>query len=113
MRTLSAITLFAVACLLGATAAPAGQDAKQPEKKDKGKFDPPTATKPDEATLKQIAEKTEQLKKAVAGLKEKQIEDDVLVEVEIYLKASRTSCGSRSGTTRTVESGALRRSTRD
>src|SRR5262249_60574547 len=43
---------------------------------------------PDEATLKQITEKTEQLRKAVAALKEKKIPDDVFVEVAIYLKAA-------------------------
>jgi dienelactone hydrolase len=38
--------------------------------------------------LKQIQEKTEQLRKAVAALKEQKIPDDVLVEVEIYRKAA-------------------------
>ena len=88
MRTLAAVSLFA-ACVLGATAAPAGQDAKQPEKKktQPKKVDPKTFI-PDAATLAKIKEKTEELRKAVAALKEKKIADDVLVEVEIYLKAA-------------------------
>lgn len=91
MRCLVASLLFAVACTVAVTAAPAGQDAKQPDPKKtdpKGKFDPPKAVKPDEATLKQIAEKTEQLRKAVEALKAKKTADDVLIEVEIYLKAA-------------------------
>jgi predicted esterase len=86
MRTLAAVALFAAACLLGATAAPAGQEVKQPEKK-KAKVDPKTFI-PDAATLKQIQEKTERLRKAVAALQEKKIPDVVLIEVEIYLKAA-------------------------
>ncbi len=91
MRCLVASLLFAVACTVAVTAAPAGQDAKQPDPKKtepKGKFDPPKTVKPDEATLKQIAEKTEQLRKGIEALKAKKIADDVLVEVEIYLKAA-------------------------
>ena len=41
-----------------------------------------------DATKKVIADKTEELRKAVAALKEKKIADDVLIEVEIYLKAA-------------------------
>lgn len=86
MRCLAACSLLAVACAVAATA---GQDPKQPDqKKTQPKFDPPKAVKPDEATLKQIAEKTEQLRKLVAALKEKQLRDDVLIDVEIYLKAA-------------------------
>ncbi|MBA4188329.1 MAG: hypothetical protein C0467_10015 [Planctomycetaceae bacterium] len=91
MRCLAALLLFAVATGVAATASPAGQDAKQPDPKKtqpKGKFDPPKATKPDEATMKQISEKTELLRKAVEALKAKKIADDVLIEVEIYLKAA-------------------------
>ncbi len=92
MRTLLAISLFTAACLCILMPDLSGQqpDPKQPEKKDKdkGKYDPPAAQKPDEATLKQIAEKTEQLRKAIDGLKAKKIADDVLVEVEIYLKGA-------------------------
>ncbi len=43
----------------------------------KGKFDPPEPAKPDAATLKTIAEKTEQLRAAVAELKAKKIADDI------------------------------------
>ncbi|MCE9561812.1 MAG: hypothetical protein K8U57_07130 [Planctomycetes bacterium] len=91
MRCLVASLLFAVACAVAVTAAPAGQDSKQPDPKKtepKGKFDPPKAVKPDEATMKQILEKTELLRKAIEALKTKKIPDDVLIEVEIYLKAA-------------------------
>ena len=90
MRALLAVTLFAAVAALVAVAKPsvtAAQDKKD-EKKAQPKFDPPKATKPDEATLKTIAEKTEQLRKAIASLKEKKISLDVLIEVEIYLKAA-------------------------
>ena len=62
-----------------------GEEAAPQE--EAAKVDPKTF-RPDEATLKQIQEKTEELRKAVAALKEKKIADDVLVEVEIYLKAA-------------------------
>jgi len=91
MRCLVASLLFAAVFAVTVTGSPAGQDTKQPDPKKtqpKGKFDPPKATKPDEATMKQIAEKTELLRKAVEALKTKRIADDVLIEVEIYLKAA-------------------------
>ncbi len=91
MHHLLAAAVFAAACVCVVNAEPGGQDAKQPEKKQpekKGKFDPPKAAKPAADTLKVIAEKTEQLRKAVEGLKAKEIADDVLIEVEIYLKAA-------------------------
>ncbi|AMV24892.1 hypothetical protein VT84_10875 [Gemmata sp. SH-PL17] len=66
----------------------AAQEKKGDKKAVQPNFDPPKATKPDEATLKQITEKTEQLRKAIAALKEKEIPGDVLIEVEIYLKAA-------------------------
>lgn len=88
MRTLVATTLTALACALAVNAPLTGQDAKQPDKKPKGKFDPPKAVKPDADTLKQIADKTEQLRKAVEALKAKKLTDDVFVEVAIYLKAA-------------------------
>ena len=44
--------------------------------------------KPDAAALKTIAEKTEQLRAAVAALKAKKTPDNVLIEVEIFLKAA-------------------------
>ncbi|MBY0514104.1 MAG: hypothetical protein K2P78_09365 [Gemmataceae bacterium] len=92
MRSLLAAGLFAAsvcAALVGPTAGQQpGQDKKADAKKAQQKFDPPKATKPDDATLKHIAEKTEQLRKAVAALKAKKLRDDVLIEVEIYLKAA-------------------------
>jgi hypothetical protein len=90
MRPAIAAILFATVAALVAISQPgttAAQDKKD-EKKTQPKFDPPKIQKPDEATLKTIAEKTEELRKAVAALKEKKIADDVLVEVEIYLKAA-------------------------
>ncbi|MFO0798146.1 MAG: hypothetical protein U0804_11780 [Gemmataceae bacterium] len=67
----------------------AGGPGQQPGKKDdKNKFAPPAATRPDDATLKVIADKTTQLREAVAGLKAKKTPDDVLIEVEVYLRAA-------------------------
>jgi hypothetical protein len=89
-RTLLAACLFAATSF---TLLSAGTSAQQPaqkkaQPKGKGRYDPPAAKKPDAATLKQIAEKTDQLRKAVAALKAKKIPDDVLIEVEIDLKAA-------------------------
>jgi len=68
----------------------AGVPGQQPGKKaDKNKFAPPAATRPDAATLKVIADKTAQLRKAVSDLKDKAIPDDVLIEVEVYLRAAQ------------------------
>lgn len=63
------------------------QDKKDDKKKAQPKVDPKTFI-PDAATLKQITDKTEELRKAVAALKAKKVPDDVLIEVEIYLKAA-------------------------
>ena len=82
IRTFFAANLFVGTLFVIAMSGALGQ---QPAK---GKFDPPASMKPDEATLKVIAEKTEQLRKAVAELKAKKIRNDVLIEVEIYLKAA-------------------------
>ena len=90
MRSLLAAVLFSAVAVVVAVSEPsetAAQDKKD-DKKAPGKFDPPKASKPDEATLKTIAEKTEELRKAVAALKEKKLADDVVIEVEIYLKAA-------------------------
>src|SRR5215471_8695284 len=91
MRSAIAAVLCAAVAALVAVSQPSStvtaQDKKD-EKKAQPKFDPPKAQKPDEATLKTIKEKTEELRKAVAALKEKKIADDVLIEVEIYLKAA-------------------------
>ena len=86
MRLLLAVVLVTAACVLTVNVDTLGQEKKQPPAK-KAKVDPKTF-RPDAATLKQIQEKTEELRKAVAALKEKKIADDVLVEVEIYLKAA-------------------------
>ncbi len=82
IRTFFAANLFVGTLFVIAMSGATGQ---QPPK---GKFDPPASMKPDEATLKLIAEKTELLRKAVAELKEKKLRDDVVIEVEIYLKAA-------------------------
>jgi hypothetical protein len=87
MRILLAALLFAAVSIVTVNADLAGQEKKQPDKKKKAKVDP-KEYRPDAATLKQIKEKTEELRKAVAELKAKKIADDVLVEVEIYLKAA-------------------------
>ena len=89
MRALVAVTLFAAVAALVALAEPsvtAAQDKKD-EKKAQPKVDPKTFI-PDADTLKQIKAKTEELRKVVAALKEKKLADDVLIEVEIYLKAA-------------------------
>jgi hypothetical protein len=88
MRMLLAVMFFAAACFLTASADLSGQEKKQPDKKGKGKYDPPVAKKPDDATMQQIAARIEQLRKAVDALKQKKIADDVFVEVAIYLKAA-------------------------
>lgn len=90
MRSLLAVALFAAVAACIAVSQPAETSAqdKKDDKKAQPKFDPPKAQKPDEATLKTIKEKTEELRKAVAALKEKKVSDDVLIEVEIYLKAA-------------------------
>jgi dienelactone hydrolase len=89
MRSVIAVTLFAAVTALVGVSQPAflaAQDKKD-EKKAKQKVDPKTFI-PDDVTKKQIADKTEELRKAVAALKEKRVGDDVLIEVEIYLKAA-------------------------
>src|SRR5262245_40301800 len=60
MRTLVAATFFAVVCALTVNAIPAGQEPKQPDKKKTQPKADPKAFRPDEATLRQIQEKTEQ-----------------------------------------------------
>ncbi len=90
MRSVVALGLFlAVAVALAASqpAVTVAQDKKDDKKKAQPKVDPKTFI-PDTATLKQIKDKTEELRKAVAALKAKKLPDDVFVEVEIYLKAA-------------------------
>ncbi len=89
IRSLLAASLFAIvslALLSPADGQPAAQPKKSPPKK-KRKVDP-NAYRPDAAMLQQIKDRTEELRKAVAALKEKKIPDDVLIEVEIFLKAA-------------------------
>jgi hypothetical protein len=90
MRTVLAVGLFTSIAALLVVCEPATTTSqeKKEDKKAQQNFDPPKTQKPDAATLKQIAEKTEQLRQAIAALKAKKIPDDVLVEVEVYLKAA-------------------------
>jgi hypothetical protein len=88
MRSTLAVLLFAAAVAAVVVSEPGLTAAQDKKKDDTKKFDPPKPTKPDEATLAVIATKTEELRKAVAALKEKKVRDDVLIEVEIYLKAA-------------------------
>jgi len=91
MRAIIAVALFAAVAALVAVAEPALTAQEKKDKKDQKpqqKFDPPKVQKPDAATMKTIIEKTDELRKTVATLKEKKIPDDVLVEVEVYLKAA-------------------------
>jgi hypothetical protein len=93
MRIALAAALFAaVAALVPVVepAARAAQDKKDVKKGDKTAppAEPPKASRPDEATLKAIAARTAELRKAVAALAEKKVPADVLAEVEIYLKAA-------------------------
>ncbi len=90
MRLLVAVGLFASVAATLAVSQPnitVAQEKKDDKKKTQPKVDPKTFI-PDEATKKVIAEKTEDLRKAVAALKAKKVTDDVLIEVEIYLKAA-------------------------
>lgn len=84
MRALVALGLFAAAVAVVAVSQPPVTVAQD---KKKAKPDP-KAFAPDAATLKQITDKTEELRKAVAALEAKKVPDDVLVEVAIYLKAA-------------------------
>ncbi|VTR96523.1 Uncharacterized protein OS=Singulisphaera acidiphila (strain ATCC BAA-1392 / DSM 18658 / VKM B-2454 / MOB10) GN=Sinac_0682 PE=4 SV=1: Esterase [Gemmata massiliana] len=91
MRLVLAIGLFASIAVTVEMSQPdtvAAQEKKGDKKVAQPNFDPPKATKPDEVALKQITEKTEQLRKAIVALKEKKIPLHVLIEVEIYLKAA-------------------------
>jgi predicted esterase len=75
--------MIAVCCVV------AGLDAhgQQPDsKKPQAKAEQAKSNKPDEATARKIAEKTEQLRKAIAALREKKTHN--LEEVEIFLKAA-------------------------
>lgn len=86
MRPLVAAVLFAAAAA-GLISTDAAGQQQPPQKKQKKKVDP-AANKPDEATLKLIAEKTQQLGRAVAALKAQGAADDVFADVEVYRKAA-------------------------
>ncbi len=90
MRLLVALGLFASVATTLVVSQPnitTAQEKKDDKKKAQPKADPKTFI-PDDATKKIIADKTEELRKAVAALKAKKLPDDVFVEVEIYLKAA-------------------------
>lgn len=87
IRSLLAACLFAAAAIAVLSNGVSGQPPAN-KKQPPGKYDPPKPTKPDEATLKVIAEKTEQLRKAVAALKAAKVKDDLLIEVDVYRKAA-------------------------
>jgi hypothetical protein len=81
MRRLVLLLLFAAALTATLSGEVPGQ---QPQPKKKAAKVDPAANKPDEATLKQIAENTEQLRQAVAKLTGFRY----LPDVEVYLKAA-------------------------
>lgn len=89
MRSFVAVALFALVAGLVAVAEPAALVAqdKKDDKKKQPKVDPKTFI-PDADTLDALKDKTQELRKAVAALKEKNVADDVLIEVEIYVKAA-------------------------
>lgn len=73
--------------LLAQAATPPG-NPNSPAARSQASFDPPKLQTPDDRTLTQIAEKTAELRQALKALKERKIPDEVLIEVEIYLKAA-------------------------
>src|SRR4051812_48191630 len=85
MRLLIAAGLFVAVVAVVAVSEPAPISA-QDKKDEKKKADPKTFI-PDEATKKTIAEKTEELRKAVAALRTK-LPPVALAEIAIYLKAA-------------------------
>lgn len=87
-RTLLAAALFLSSALLASLGDATGQQPGEKKQPAKGKFDPLPIVKPDAATLKTIAEKTEQLRYAIDVLKTNKLRDDVLIEIEIFLKAA-------------------------
>jgi dienelactone hydrolase len=104
IRTLVAAGLFVGGVLALLPVGVSGQppaDKKTEKKQPAGQYDPPKPMKPDDATLKQIAEKTDKLRKAITKLKswdeeeslQKELKtmdvtESILLEVEIYLKAA-------------------------
>ena len=84
MRRTPALGLFVAAalCLLaGGDVSSVAQDKKAPKKKVE-------VVPPDDATKALIAEKSAALRKAVADLKAKEIDDYIVVDVEVFLKAA-------------------------
>ncbi|MCS6866791.1 MAG: alpha/beta hydrolase-fold protein [Gemmataceae bacterium] len=84
MRTVIVSILFAALAGLVGVAEPTVSHA-QPKKAPPGD---PQSFIPTAETRQAIIAKTEELRKAIAALKAKKIPDDVLIEVEIYLKAA-------------------------
>ncbi len=67
-----------LALLLAVAGAPRAQD-----------YSPPPANLPSESLLKQIAEKSKALDQILAGLHKQGVNDAVLVDAEVYLRAAR------------------------
>lgn len=84
---LSVIFTFAVLLVINPVNV-LGQTKSNPDPKAKNKYAPPALLPPDEKTLKLIAEKTSQLRTAIASLQQKGIPDDILIETAIHLKAA-------------------------
>lgn len=66
----------------------AGPGARKPDAIAPTNFDPPKAQIPEETVLKQIAETTAELRAIFTRLKQMELPDDVLIDIEIYLKAA-------------------------
>jgi dienelactone hydrolase len=84
MRTVLVAVLFAAMAALVTLAPPKASFAQE----KKAKKADPNSFRPNPETLRSITARTEELRQAIAALKKKKIPDDVLIEVEIYLKAA-------------------------
>ena len=84
MRSVFFLLLISGATRIGFAqpAVPSGPGNKA-QQQTQPNYDPPNVQMPDDATLKRISEKTEELRKAIGELKQRKIPDDVLVEVEV------------------------------
>lgn len=90
VRKLVAVSLLLVrvtAGLLAVAGIGQAQTAKSPAP-PRQNFDPPGVMRPDAATFAEIDRKIAALTDAVAALKENGLPDEILMEVEIYLKAA-------------------------
>ncbi|MCY2969013.1 MAG: hypothetical protein NT069_36210, partial [Planctomycetota bacterium] len=88
MRVLVVVAwLFLIAVAGDAFAQPAGQNKKE-STRPRPNYDPPKTQRPDAATLTQIAEKTDELRAALASLRTRNLPDPLMIDVEIYLKAA-------------------------